>query len=192
MVEAGRVYRNARSGGTLAVLTHWDDTDGELLEFERALPPRTGKLSPHVHLDFQQTFTIVEGRTRAELRGEELELGPGDTLEVPEGAAHVDPWNPGPERAVVRNRISPVPAVIRAYVETMVAQAVAGKLNRQDEFPFLQLAVLLDETDGQSFDSRFPVSVQRAFTPALAALGRLLGYRVVGSHQDESSPGVGS
>jgi mannose-6-phosphate isomerase-like protein (cupin superfamily) len=178
MVETGRVYTNARSGGTLAVLTHWNETDGELLEFERTLPPETGRLSPHVHLDFRQTFTIVEGRTRAALGREELTLGPGETLEVPQGAAHVDPWNPGPGRAVVRNRISPVPLVIQAYVETMIAQAVAGKLNRQDEFPFLQLAVLLRETNGQSFDSRFPIALQRASIPALGAVGRMLGYRV--------------
>jgi mannose-6-phosphate isomerase-like protein (cupin superfamily) len=178
MVEAGRVYLNARSGGTLCVLTHWADTGGELLELERSLPPGTGRLSPHVHLDFEQTFTVVEGQARAAVRGEQASLGPGQTLEVPQGAAHVDPWNPGPGRAVVRNRISPVPAVIRAYVETMVARAVAGKLNKQDEFQFLQIAVLLDETDGQSFDSRFPIGVQRAAVPALGALGRLLGYRV--------------
>jgi mannose-6-phosphate isomerase-like protein (cupin superfamily) len=181
MVETGRVYTNARSGGTLAVLTHWDDTNGELLEFERTLPPGTGRLSPHVHLDFRQTFTIVEGRTRASLGRDELTLDSGDTLDVPQGTAHLDPWNAGPERATVRNRISPVPLVIRAYVETMVAQAVAGKLNRQDEFQFLQLAVLLRETNGQSFDSRYPIGVQRAALPALAALGRLLGYRVAKS-----------
>ena len=60
----------------------------------------------------------------------------------------------------------------------VMKMAVAGKLNRQDEFPFLQIAVLLGETNGQSFDSRFPIGVQRASVPALAALGRLLGYRV--------------
>jgi mannose-6-phosphate isomerase-like protein (cupin superfamily) len=178
MVESGRVYTNARSGGTLSVLTHWNDTNGQLLEFERSLPPGTGKLSPHVHLDFRQTFTIVQGRTRAALGREKMVLGPGETLDVPPGAGHLDPWNPGPEHAVVRNRISPVPMVIRAYVETMIAQAVAGRLNRQDEFSFLQLAVLLRETNGQSFDSRFPVGVQRASIPILAALGRQLGYRV--------------
>jgi mannose-6-phosphate isomerase-like protein (cupin superfamily) len=182
MVETGRVYTNPRSGGTFAVLTHWDDTDGDLLEYERSLPPGGGKFSPHLHLDFGQVFTVSEGRTRAALHGEQLVLGPGERLEVPLGAAHVDPWNPGPERAVVRNRISPVPEVCRLFVETMVAGVVEGKLNRHEELPLLQLVLLLRETGGQTFDSRLPVGVQRASAPFLSALGQLLGYRVERSH----------
>jgi mannose-6-phosphate isomerase-like protein (cupin superfamily) len=181
MVETGRVYTNARSGGTFAVLTHWDDTDGELLEYERSLPPGAGKFSPHVHLDFSQVFTVSEGRTRAALGGQALVLGPGETLAVPQGVPHLDPWNPGPERAVVRNRISPVPEVCRLFVETMVAAVVEGKLNRHDELPFLQLVVLLQTTNGQTFDSRVPVGLQRASVPLLGALGRLFGYRVARS-----------
>jgi mannose-6-phosphate isomerase-like protein (cupin superfamily) len=184
VVETGRVYRNPRSGGTFAVLTHWDDTDGELLEYERTLPPRGGKFSPHVHLDFSQVFTVTEGRTRAALSGANVALGPGETLEVPQGTAHQDPWNPGPERAVVRNRISPVPEVCRLFVETMVARVVEGKLNRHDELPFLALVVLLEETNGQTFDSRLPVGVQRASVPFLSGLGRLVGHRLEHSRDD--------
>lgn len=179
MIEVGRAYLNAKSGGTLTVLRHWDDTGGELLELERVLPPNTGKLPPHVHLDFDQTFTVVEGRTRGALRGEELSLGPGGILDASRGSAHVDPWNPGPERAIVRNRVSPVPPFIEAYVETMVRRLLAGQLNGQDEFPFLEVAVLVRETEGQTFDSRFPIGLQRAFLPLLAALGRVRGYAVL-------------
>jgi mannose-6-phosphate isomerase-like protein (cupin superfamily) len=178
VVETGRPYADARRGGTLTVLTHWEDTDGEVLEIERNLPPRTGKLPPHVHLDFHQTFSVVEGRIRAALGRERLALGAPATLEVPKGAPHRDPWNPGPDRAVVRIRIAPVPQLIRAYVETMVARAIDGKLNRQGELPFLQIAVLLQEKEGQSFDSRFPVGLQRMAVPFFGALGRLLGFRV--------------
>jgi mannose-6-phosphate isomerase-like protein (cupin superfamily) len=179
VIEIEHAYENARSGGTLTILRHWDDTNGDVLELERALPLNTGKLPPHVHLDFVQTFTVVEGTTRAALLGDELSLGPGETLEAPRGAAHVDPWNAGPERAIVRNRVSPVPRFIEVYVETMVHRLLEGKLNGQDEFPFLEVAVLIRETDGQTFDSRLPIGLQRAILPLLAALGRLRGYRVM-------------
>lgn len=180
-LEAGRRYTNARSGGTLAILKHWDDTERRLVEVERGLPPGTGKLPPHRHLDFSQTFTVIEGRMQAAIRGEKRVLQAGEALDVPQGVAHRDPWNSGSDGAVVRVRLTPVPEAISAYVETMVAASLAGKLNRRDELPFLQIAVLLQETDGQSFDARFPVRLQRAARPLLAALGRLLGYRVVGA-----------
>jgi mannose-6-phosphate isomerase-like protein (cupin superfamily) len=177
VLETGRPYTNPRSGGTLTLLTHWEETDGDLLEVERSLPPGTGKLPPHVHLDFRQTFTVVEGRAVGALGRKKLALSAAETLDVPQGAPHRDPWNPGPDRGVLRIRITPVPELIRAYLETMVARAVEGKLNRRDELPFLQIAVLLQEKNGQSFDSRFPIGLQRMAVPLLGALARLLGYR---------------
>jgi mannose-6-phosphate isomerase-like protein (cupin superfamily) len=175
--ETGRTYENPRSGARLTVLTHWEDGDGERLEFERELPPRTGKAPPHVHLDFTQTFAIRSGRARAAVGKAERSLTAGDELRLPPGARHVDPWNDGAEPLVYRVTVGPVPEFIRAYAEVYLEQLLAGRLNRQDELHPLQIAVLAQATDAQSFDVRLPRALQQRLLPLFAALGRLRGYR---------------
>jgi mannose-6-phosphate isomerase-like protein (cupin superfamily) len=179
--ETGRTYENPRSGGRLTVLTHWEDGDGARLEFERELPRRTGKAPPHVHLDFTQTFAIRSGRARAAVGRDRRNLGAGDELRLPPGTRHVDPWNDGDEPLVYRAAVEPVPEFIRAYADVYLEQFLAGRLNDQDELHPLQIAVLAQATDAQSYDVRLPRALQRPLLPLFAALGRLRGYTAAGS-----------
>jgi hypothetical protein len=57
---------------------------------------------------------------------------------------------------------------------------VSGKLNDQDELPFLQLLLIANETDSQSYGAGPPPAVQNAIAPFAAAIGRLRGYRPLG------------
>jgi hypothetical protein len=57
---------------------------------------------------------------------------------------------------------------------------VSGKLNDQDELPFLQLLLIANETDSQSYGAGPPRAVQNAIAPFAAAIGRLRGYRALG------------
>jgi mannose-6-phosphate isomerase-like protein (cupin superfamily) len=55
-----------------------------------------GRLSYQRHARRHEHWVVVAGRARVTLDGSQLELGPGDTSEVPVGAAHrVE--NPGSE-----------------------------------------------------------------------------------------------
>jgi mannose-6-phosphate isomerase-like protein (cupin superfamily) len=82
MVEKGRAYVNARSGGRLMVIEHWDDTNDRRARIERTMPPGTGRGEPHLHLDFTQTWEGVQGEATIMVDGEERPLRAGDQVEI--------------------------------------------------------------------------------------------------------------
>lgn len=47
-----------------------------------------GRLSYQRHARRSEHWTVVAGRARVVLDGRELELGPGQSVDVPQGAAH--------------------------------------------------------------------------------------------------------
>jgi mannose-6-phosphate isomerase-like protein (cupin superfamily) len=173
MVELDRTYRDPRNGREFTV--HRNDPDGYVIE--AALPPGLGRARGHVHLDFEQDFRVIEGVARLSVDGEEREAGAGQTVPVPRGTKHVDPWNAGPDRLVVRNAIAPNPPFIPAYVGTVIARLVDGRLGDAGELAPLHVAVVLHVTGGQSYAAA-PIAPQRALLPLLAAIGRRRGYAV--------------
>ncbi|CAA9484976.1 MAG: hypothetical protein AVDCRST_MAG69-1006 [uncultured Solirubrobacteraceae bacterium] len=173
MVELDRTYRHPRNGAE--VIIRRNDPDGYVLE--AALPPDVGRARPHVHLDFDQDFDVLEGVAKLGVDGEEREAAAGTTVHVPRGIRHVDPWNAGPDRLVFRNRIAPNPPFIPAYGETVIARLVDGRLGDAGELSPLHVAVVLHATGGQSYGPG-PIALQRALLPLLAAIGRRRGYRL--------------
>ena len=177
MIETGATYTNPRSGGRATVLESWRDNGGERFRFERVLPPGTGKAAAHYHLDYEQRFEIVAGTATMLVDGERRTLSGGESIELTRGARHADPWNEAAGELTTRMQIAPVPKFIESYVETWVERFTQGRLNAQDELPFLQLLVIAQATDSQSFAAQPPRAIQRATAPLLAAIGRLRGYR---------------
>lgn len=173
MVELDRTYRHPRNGAEVTIRRN--DPDGYVIE--AALPPKIGRARAHVHLDFEQDFHVVEGVARLSVDGEEREIGTGETVHVPCGTRHVDPWNAGPDRLVFRNSIAPNPPFIPAYGGTVIAMLVDGRLGDAGELAPLHLAVVLHATNGQSYAAG-PIGPQRALLPLLAAIGRRRGYAV--------------
>ncbi len=174
MIELGKTYRHPRNGREVRVLRN----DPEVYEMELTLPPGLGSARPHMHLDFEQMFTVVEGRAQASIGRETRTFAAGDEMQVPRGETHVDVWNPGPDPAVVRNRLWPNPPFIRAFAETVLTHLCDGRLSDRGELPALQMAVIQHETAGESFAAGVPVRLQRALLPVLAAVGRRRGYTV--------------
>lgn len=177
MVEAGKTYENPETGTSIKIVEHWDDTDDRRFVFERTLPHNTGRLDPHFHQDCSQDWTAVSGELRMEVDGEERALRPGETVRLAPGAAHRDPWNAGEGAAVMRAEVEPVPEFFKAYTEAYVHRLVNDRLNKNDEFPLIQIFVLGTATDGRSFRTGIPVPAQRLVGRIAAPLGRLLGYR---------------
>jgi quercetin dioxygenase-like cupin family protein len=172
-LTAGETFENPRTGGRLTVTRREDD----LLEVERLYKPRTGKAGPHVHLDFVQSFEVLDGTASVSLDGDERKLAAGQTLEVPKGVKHVDAWNAEDGDLRVRLRFTPVPLFVETYTERAGDLIRRDALNKRQEVPMLQLFVVLHATKGQSFGAGPPIAMQRALLPLLAAIGRLRGFR---------------
>ena len=81
------------------------ESSPDLLEVEGAWAPEGKPPPPHFHPSQDEHFEILEGTLTARVDGEERDLGPGDTLDIPRGAKH-QIWNRtgSPARALWQTR----------------------------------------------------------------------------------------
>ena len=70
-------------------------------------------------------------------------LAAGDTVQVPRGVVHVDPWNERAAPAITHNIISPVNPAVHVLFATLGELLESGRLDSQDGFTLLQLAAVL-------------------------------------------------
>ena len=130
-----------------------------------------------MHLDFVQGFDVLDGSAQVEVDGERREVGAGESLEIPKGTAHRDPWNEADTDLRVRFTFTPVPRFVEVYTERAGELVERDELNKQEDTPLLQLFVVLRATDGQSYGAGPPIGLQKLLLPLLAAIGRARGYR---------------
>lgn len=173
MPDVAESYESSRNGATLTL----EDPGHGVLSYNRVMPPGTGRAVAHVHLDFDQRFTVLTGHARYDVDGLPSALAAGDEIFLPRGTVHVDPYPDGAEPLVVRNVGDPEVAGARDYVRALGRAIRDGKTNAQDEFRFLHLMVVLRAGRSKSFVAGPPIALQRCAIPLLAAVGRAFGYR---------------
>jgi hypothetical protein len=149
----------------------------ERLVFERHYPPSTGKTDAHLHLDFAQSWEILSGTATVGVDGETRRVGPGETVEVEAPTKHQDPYNEAADALAIRWEIQPATEFIHGYINGYCHLLARDELDAQDEFPMLQLLVILRATDARSYLANVPIAVQRLGLPLLAGIGRMRGYR---------------
>jgi mannose-6-phosphate isomerase-like protein (cupin superfamily) len=152
--------------------------DGGDLVIERVMKPRTGKADAHRHMDYVESYEVLEGTATIHVDGERRTLGPGERLELPAGVAHVNPYNETDADLRHRHRISaPGREFAEAFVSALGHHMENGTVNEQGEFSTLQLFVVLHGTHAQSFRTGIPIWLQKAALPVGAAVGRMRGLR---------------
>lgn len=125
-----RVLENRKSGERFVIRQSAADTDGQLLEFDVLLQPGAHVPAAHAHPSQRETFTILDGRVRFRLGGDEVVVGPGECLVVPEGTSH---WfgNAGDGVAAVRVEVRPALRMEELFETTVrCADQGAGLLSR--------------------------------------------------------------
>ncbi len=136
--------------------------------------PRPGPLAgPHWHPVVTETFSVKEGKMRFRVDGQELVLGPGESIAIRPGQVHRF-WNVGEERLVAVEEVRP-PGRHWEMFELMHRLHCAGKTNEQDipRNPLL-LGLLWERIDG--YIAGPPVLLQKLVLGGLARLARIVGY----------------
>jgi mannose-6-phosphate isomerase-like protein (cupin superfamily) len=147
---------------------------------ERLLRPGSGKAAGHIHRDWTQRFEVREGEVMVRVgRDAPRALAAGDSVEVPRGVGHIDPWNASAAPAVTRNIVSPVTPFVHVIFATLGESLAAGRLNSQDSLTVLQMAAALRTGRADSWGEQPPIPVQRVVLPILAAIARASGFRAV-------------
>jgi mannose-6-phosphate isomerase-like protein (cupin superfamily) len=186
MAHPGQNLTDPVTGTRIVVLKTSAETGGKLLQFEETYPPQRGKEAntPHIHLTFDERFEIVEGHAAYVVNGAEQFASAGETLVIPRGAAHLNPYNAGDTPMRMIHSIALDPPNVRTLesfenaFDTLGLLAQRGELNEQRHpKSFLQFAVILRSLHPHSYAAGVPIPVQRAMFGLLGGLGRLLGYR---------------
>jgi mannose-6-phosphate isomerase-like protein (cupin superfamily) len=159
----GSIYRITRSSA---------DTDGELLEMEWELPPHGWAPQPHVHPRLTEEYKVLEGSLDVLVGRDWRTLTAGDAAAIPAGVIHT--FRPGNSAVSVRNVHRPA-LDFEPYIKRLCSAANEhglGDLTTPRALPYI--AVLLREFP---LHSRAPNRLLNAAIPALAAIGRMIGFR---------------
>ncbi len=177
MPYAGQTLNNPYSGERIIFEQTEQDTGGAWVAFEHFMSPRTGPTFPeHVQLNQEERFEILAGNARYRLDGVERQAHAGETVVIPPGTIHINCWNAGPDELQMRHSFRPASGT-DIFFETLFTLAMNGKTNAKGEVNLLQLAVIANEIESQTFNAGIPISLQRFALPLLAMIGRFLGYR---------------
>jgi mannose-6-phosphate isomerase-like protein (cupin superfamily) len=172
MPASGRTWKNPRTGAWLTWLP-----DGQDAVLERVMKPHTGKADAHVHLDYVESFEILDGTATIEIDGRPATAGPGERVEIPRGTGHRNPYNATGSDLRLRHRASPGGRFVEAFVSSLGHHMENDSVNEQGEFSDLQLFVVLHDTRAQSFRTGIPVALQKPVIALGAWIGRLRGLR---------------
>jgi quercetin dioxygenase-like cupin family protein len=85
--EMKKVYENPVYGDKFFFSKRSSETNGELTLIEFEIVPGGGN-EPHSHLNYAETFRVIEGELTVKCNHQEYVLKKGDSFTVPEGAVH--------------------------------------------------------------------------------------------------------
>jgi mannose-6-phosphate isomerase-like protein (cupin superfamily) len=172
MPASGRTFTNPSTGAWLTWLPRGDDG-----VIERVIKPHTGKADAHVHLDYVERFEILDGTATVEVDRQRRTLAAGESLELQPGTGHRNPYNETDSDLRLRHIASPGGDFVASFVSSLGHHMEHDTVNKQGEFPQLQLFVVLHATRAQSFLAGPPVALQKPVVALGALIGRLRGYK---------------
>lgn len=174
-IRVGESLENPCTGerGVL-VKTPWEGEDDSLVA-DLYVQPGGAVVGEHVHHDFDERFTVKEGKIAFRLDGEESVAGPGEVVEIPRGSWH-DWWNAAEEVSVAQVWVSDGRRFLQ-MIETLFGLARDGHTNAKGTPDPLQLAMFATEYRDVLVLRRPPAFVQSALFGLLRPIARARGYR---------------
>jgi quercetin dioxygenase-like cupin family protein len=176
MAKAGDTIESPVSGARILFLKTARDTNGELLQLDDVMKGGGRVPIEHVHPYMEERFEILSGSARLSMRGQERDVGAGETVVVPAGTPHV--WG-NPNEDEVHLILEFRPALrMEEWFETFFGLQKDGKVNARSGLPNpLQWAVISREYEDEIYLASPPLLVQRVRFGLLATIGKLLGYK---------------
>jgi mannose-6-phosphate isomerase-like protein (cupin superfamily) len=159
VLERDACYASKRSGAMFVITKVPDETSGDV-EIERVLLPGMGFFLPHVHLDFDEGFRVVEGVADAWIGRRRIRLGRGDEFLVTRHDTHVNPLNRSARPLVICQRFSPGTRGARRWIEAFGACLNDDRDVRGDLAPLAAMSITAGR-EPQTFAPGVPQSLQR-------------------------------
>lgn len=174
-IRVGESLENPCTGerGVL-VKTPWEGEDNSLVA-DLYVQPGGAVVGEHVHHDFDERFTVKEGKIAFRLDGQESVAGPGEVVEIPRGSWH-DWWNAADEVSVAQVWVSDGRRFLQ-MIETLFGLARDGHTDAKGTPDPLQLAMFATEYRDVLVLRRPPAFVQSALFGLLRPVARARGYR---------------
>jgi mannose-6-phosphate isomerase-like protein (cupin superfamily) len=177
MAKRGDVIEHPVTGERFTFLETREDTGGEYSRIEARVIPHGFVAAAHVHPLVEETFEIRAGTWAFVVDGEEKRIGPGEGASIPVGTPHAW-WNAGEEEGVAIVGFRPA---LKAdeFFESFFGLAQDGKVSPKTGLPnLLWMALILRHYRDFVHLARPPLFVQRAVFTTLAAVAKVLGYRL--------------
>lgn len=179
------IYATPR-GEKMYFIQTGEDTGGTALVFEHFIDSGKGLSNPHVHVSQTEQYTVISGRATYQIDGVEKTAAAGESIVIPAGTTHVNPWNQGPDPLHLRRMTTPDGGA-QLYFVTLFALVNEGW--RVDpsiqEFNALQLAVIAMYIPHKTYVRHIPLWIQKVALPPLALIGWIVGYRPRYPHLEE-------
>lgn len=172
----------------VVVKSPWEGGDSSL-EADLYVQPGGAVVGEHIHHDFDERFTVKEGKIAFRLDGEESVAGPGEVVEIPRGHWH-DWWNAADQVSVARVWVSDGRRFLQ-MIETLFGLARDGHTNAKGMPDPLQLAMFATEFRDVLVLRRPPAFVQSALFGLLRPIAHARGYRGTYPQYGRSLLGLG-
>lgn len=171
--EENRVLDFGRFPGRWEITRSTEDTNCELLEMHFKVDSTTGDSPPlHIHPEAEESYRVLSGILEVNMEGEWRQVTAGETRTVPAGTAHTFRNKEPVELINVHKPALGHERFFRRFHKLVTDQGV--KLPPKDLKSAVLLGMLFSEHERELVSVKPPKLVMRA----LAALGRLLGYRL--------------
>jgi mannose-6-phosphate isomerase-like protein (cupin superfamily) len=169
-----QTIRNEDSGETLTILVSEQESAGARQLYQVALPPWRPSPPLHYHVDFTETFSVVEGVLDVYLGRERkhLLLKPEESVTVPVRQLHTFA-NQRDVTTVITVDTQPAGGVVKAF-ELAYGIANSGGAAK-DGLPRNPLARLLFIRISQGFLPAIPLSIQKAVLALAGFLAKISG-----------------
>ena len=176
MVKIGTEIESPQTGERLIFRSTADSSNGKLFQAELIVKPGPYVVRAHIHPSQEESFVVLGGTYGYQIGDVRGIAKPGDTLVCPVGVSHSQ-WNAGKDTLHIYYEHRPALTSAEIFFETQFGLSRDGKLSSKGDINLLQGVVLLQEVGDFIRPTSPPIAVQNALFPALAALGRMRGYR---------------